>query len=87
MSDRHWRQNVRVFEEATIPSDIKRYAAIVSYDGSGYCGFQRQKHSHTVQAELERALSYVAGEPVSVSSAGRTDKGVHGDYQVIHFDS
>ena len=87
MSDWHYRPNVRVPEEATIPSDIKRYAAIVSYDGSGYCGFQRQKHSHTVQAELERALSYVAGAPVSVSPAGRTDKGVHGDYQVIHFDS
>ena len=87
MSDWHYKPNILVPEEETLPREIKRYAAIVSYDGSGYCGFQRQKHSHTVQAELEDALSFVAGAPVIVAPAGRTDSGVHGDYQVIHFDS
>ncbi|MAJ80438.1 MAG: tRNA pseudouridine(38-40) synthase TruA [Porticoccaceae bacterium] len=87
MSEWHYTPNALVHEEAAFPLDLKRYAAIVSYDGSNYCGFQRQKHSHTVQAELESALSFVAGAPVIVAPAGRTDSGVHGDYQVVHFDS
>jgi tRNA pseudouridine38-40 synthase len=41
----------------------------------------------TVQAELEQALSQVAGEPVRVHCAGRTDTGVHGFAQIVHFDA
>jgi len=52
-----------------------------------YCGFQRQVPSQpTVQRELERALSQVAGEVVSLTAAGRTDRGVHARGQVISFD-
>ena len=80
MSEWHYTPNALVHEEAAFPLDLKRYAAIVSYDGSNYCGFQRQKHSHTVQAELESALSFVAGAPVIVAPAGRAESGVHGDY-------
>lgn len=41
----------------------------------------------TVQSDVERALSFVAAVPIQVSCAGRTDTGVHGTAQVIHFDS
>jgi tRNA pseudouridine38-40 synthase len=41
----------------------------------------------TVQGELERALSRVADEPVSLVCAGRTDAGVHAREQVAHFDT
>jgi tRNA pseudouridine38-40 synthase len=40
-----------------------------------------------VQDALERALAGIAGEPVSVTCAGRTDRGVHARLQVVHFDS
>jgi len=66
---------------------VSRYAAIVNYDGARFCGFQKQKHSPSVQEALESALSYVANETVVVSCAGRTDTGVHASHQVIHFDS
>jgi tRNA pseudouridine38-40 synthase len=70
-----------------MPTGIKRYAAVVQYDGSAFCGFQKQKHSPSVQTELERALSYVANSPLILSCAGRTDTAVHASHQVIHFDT
>jgi tRNA pseudouridine38-40 synthase len=41
----------------------------------------------TVQANVEAALSFVADAPIDVVCAGRTDTGVHGTSQIIHFDS
>lgn len=64
-----------------------RYRATVEYDGSHYYGFQRQiPEQPTIQGELERALEFIAGEPVLVNGAGRTDSGVHACGQVISFD-
>ena len=40
----------------------------------------------TVQKTLEQALSKVAATPVSTHCAGRTDTGVHGAAQIVHFD-
>lgn len=59
----------------------------VEYDGAGFSGWQRQKHAHSVQAEVEAALSKVANHPVSLFCAGRTDAGVHATHQIIHFET
>ncbi|MEW5756802.1 MAG: tRNA pseudouridine(38-40) synthase TruA [Pseudomonadota bacterium] len=64
-----------------------RIAACVEYSGKSYHGWQRQNHANSVQACVEEALSKVAAHPVSVVCAGRTDAGVHGVGQVIHFDT
>jgi tRNA pseudouridine38-40 synthase len=64
-----------------------RYAFGIEYDGSGFCGWQRQSHSPSVQLSVERALSAVADHPVTVTCAGRTDTGVHARGQVAHFDT
>lgn len=64
-----------------------RIALAVEYDGSPFCGWQIQPHCHSVQAELEQALSKIANEPIHVSCSGRTDTGVHGVAQVVHFDT
>ncbi|MGT2926969.1 tRNA pseudouridine(38-40) synthase TruA [Streptococcus cuniculipharyngis] len=64
-----------------------RYKAIISYDGSGFVGFQRQNQGRTVQEEVEKTLTRLnSGQPVAVHGAGRTDSGVHAYGQVIHFD-
>ena len=64
-------------------------ACRIEYDGSGYSGWQFQPHEGvaTVQETLEGALSKVAAGPIRVHCAGRTDTGVHGFSQVIHFDA
>ncbi|MGH8447363.1 MAG: tRNA pseudouridine(38-40) synthase TruA [Solimonas sp.] len=66
---------------------MARYAAGVEYIGTAYSGWQALTGRHTVQAELERALSRVANHPVTVTGAGRTDAGVQALQQVRHFDS
>lgn len=69
----------------TLPT--RRVAAGVEYHGGAYCGWQSQRHSPSVQAPVEAALSRVADQPVTVVCAGRTDTGVHATGQVIHFDT
>jgi tRNA pseudouridine38-40 synthase len=64
-----------------------RVAMGVEYDGSSFHGWQVQDNADSVQARLEAALSRVANHPVRVHCAGRTDAGVHGTGQVIHFDT
>ncbi len=64
-----------------------RVALGVEYDGASFHGWQIQDHADTVQERLERALAKVADHPVRVHCAGRTDTGVHGTGQVVHFDT
>ena len=65
-----------------------RVRAIISYDGSGFSGYQVQPGKRTVQLELERVLTSIhKGGTVKVVASGRTDAGVHATGQVIHFDS
>ena len=60
----------------------------IEYDGSLFSGWQYQnKHLRTVQGELEKALSKVANQKITVHCAGRTDSGVHALEQVVHFDT
>lgn len=66
---------------------MARYALGIEYDGSAYCGWQRQDHSPSIQQALEEALSRVANENVVVTASGRTDTGVHAWQQCVHFNS
>lgn len=64
-----------------------RIALGVEYDGTDFLGWQRLSHGKTVQGALEDALAVVAAQPIEVTAAGRTDAGVHGRCQVVHFDT
>lgn len=64
-----------------------RIALGLEYDGSRFCGWQSQPSGCGVQDALEQALSGIAGKPVRVVTAGRTDTGVHALHQVVHFDT
>ncbi len=64
-----------------------RYALGIEYDGTDFCGWQRQSHAPSVQQSVEQALGVVANHPITVICAGRTDTGVHARGQVVHFDS
>lgn len=58
----------------------------LSYRGDRYAGWQRQDNALTVQEVVEEAVSKLAGEPVRVTGASRTDAGVHARGQVAHLD-
>jgi tRNA pseudouridine38-40 synthase len=64
-----------------------RIALGIEYDGTDFFGWQRLTEGPSVQGRLEQALSKVAAHPVEVCCAGRTDAGVHGRCQVVHFDT
>lgn len=67
---------------------VSRIALGVEYKGARYRGWQRQETGvPSVQEALEKALSKVAAESVSVICAGRTDAAVHASGQVVHFDT
>lgn len=77
-----------------LPTSLQRWALGVEYDGGGFSGWQRlnkpgkpeRRSEPTIQAALEKALSFVADVPIAAVCAGRTDAGVHASAQVVHFD-
>lgn len=66
---------------------MTKLALGVEYLGQAYCGWQKQHHCLSVQAQVEKALSFIANQPVEVFCAGRTDTGVNAVGQVVHFES
>src|SRR5258706_12486017 len=64
-----------------------RIALGLEYDGSRFLGWQTQPGGGAVQDALEPALAAIAGETVTVTCAGRTDRGVHAREQGVHFDT
>lgn len=65
---------------------MPRYTLFIEYDGTPFCGWQRQADRMSVQQALEEAIERFAGESVVTQAAGRTDAGVHALGQVVHFD-
>jgi len=64
-----------------------RVALGISYNGQPYQGWQSQSTGLTIQDKLEKALQEFTTHKVTTLCAGRTDAGVHGLMQVVHFDS
>lgn len=63
-----------------------RFFITFSYNGTNYCGWQRQPNGIAVQEELEKALTTILRTPIELTGAGRTDAGVHALNMVAHFD-
>lgn len=83
-----YARNGEILADTPWPDGMRRVALGIEYKGTDFHGFQVQPSGvKTVQQALERALSVVADEEVSLVCAGRTDAGVHATNQVIHFDT
>ena len=65
---------------------MPRYKMTIEYDGTEFCGWQKQKDGLSVQEVLEKALAVFAHEETEIYASGRTDAGVHAYGQVAHFD-
>ena len=55
----------------------KRVKMVVAYDGTNYCGWQKQPNGICFEEVLNRELSKLLNEPIEVIGASRTDSGVH----------
>lgn len=66
---------------------MKRVKMIVAYDGTNYCGWQVQPNGITIEEVLNRELSRLLKEEISVLGASRTDAGVHSLGNVCIFDT
>ncbi len=68
---------------------MPRIKFTVSYDGTDFCGWQRQNQDHkpSVSQTLQTALEKIFQHPIKIFASGRTDAGVHALNQVCHFDT
>jgi tRNA pseudouridine38-40 synthase len=69
---------------------MQKFAVILSYKGTRYCGWQTQTGSGaakdpSIQSTIQAALAQMTGEDTSIVASGRTDSGVHAVRQVAHF--
>lgn len=83
-----YKRNGEVRTPDQFPEGMQRIAMGIEYNGSFFRGFQSQASGvPTVQQALEKSLSKICNEPITLVCAGRTDMGVHATNQVIHFDT
>lgn len=66
---------------------MNRYFARLNYKGTRFHGWQIQPNAISVQEEIEKALSTIMRESISVVGAGRTDTGVHASFYILHFET
>ncbi|SHN83833.1 tRNA pseudouridine(38-40) synthase TruA [Desulfitobacterium chlororespirans] len=65
---------------------MRNFKMTISYDGSRYKGWQKQKETDlTIQGKLEAVLSKMTGEDILVVGCGRTDSGVHAENYIANF--
>lgn len=64
----------------------RRYFLELAYKGTRYHGWQIQPNANTVQEEINKALATILRKEVETMGSGRTDTGVHGKQQFLHFD-
>jgi tRNA pseudouridine38-40 synthase len=66
---------------------MRNIKLILSYDGTGFAGWQVQPDAATVQGVLASAIGRITGEKVLPQGSGRTDAGVHAMAQVATFQT
>ncbi len=63
---------------------MRKIRLIIQYDGTQYCGWQRQVSDPSIQGKIENAAGKLFQREISIHGAGRTDSGVHALGQVAH---
>jgi tRNA pseudouridine38-40 synthase len=76
---------LKAFYEVVKLEEMRNIQLIIEYDGTAYCGWQRQKNGLSIQQVLEESIGRMTGEESRVIGSGRTDAGVHALGQIAHF--
>jgi tRNA pseudouridine38-40 synthase len=63
-----------------------RYFLELAYNGSRFCGWQRQPNAPSVQQTIEEVFSMMLRQKIDITGCGRTDTGVHARQYFAHFD-
>ena len=66
---------------------MHRYQLLIEYVGTNFIGWQIQRKGKSVQGLIQRTLSKILKEKVTLLGSGRTDAGVHALGQSAHFDT
>jgi len=64
---------------------LRNILLVLSYDGTGYCGWQRQINGLSIQEVVEARVKTMCGGEITLIASGRTDAGVHARAQVCNF--
>ena len=64
---------------------MRNIKLIIEFDGSNFCGWQRQTKGRTVQKVIETAIFKATGEEIMINGSSRTDAGVHAREMVANF--
>ncbi len=65
---------------------MKRYKAVVTYKGTKFSGWQRQKREESIQGLIEHGFKKIFNKTIDIKASGRTDSKVHALSQTISFD-
>lgn len=64
---------------------MRNIVLVIEYDGTDYCGWQRQKHGKSIQETIQEAIEKITGSRPEVIGSGRTDAGVHAKALTANF--
>ncbi|GAA0078256.1 tRNA pseudouridine(38-40) synthase TruA [Clostridium sp. CTA-5] len=64
---------------------MRNIKLVIEFDGTNFCGWQRQKKDRTVQGCIENAILKITGEKSLTNGSSRTDAGVHAKAMVANF--
>lgn len=64
---------------------IKNFKLTIEYDGTEFSGWQIQNNYRTIQEEIEKAISVMTKQKITLTGSGRTDAGVHALAQIANF--
>ncbi len=67
-----------------LQTSVRNIKLVIEYDGTEFCGWQRQPKVRTVEGELLKALRQLVGFEPEIIAAARTDSGVHAIGQVVN---
>jgi len=66
---------------------LRNIKLCLSFDGTNYHGWQSQINAHTVQDQLNNAITRIVNEDINVIGCGRTDANVHANEYYCNFET